>query len=117
MGVFVVGMHRSGTSAATRLLNLMGAGLGDLSDLIPPDASNPTGHWESWTLTAYNDILLGERGGMWKYPPRPSTDWSELLARRGSEASRIFRLVNPREPWCWKDPRNCLNLPFWSDVV
>ena len=33
--ILVLGMHRSGTSALTRLLGLMGAWLGEEADLLP----------------------------------------------------------------------------------
>ena len=43
----VVGMHRSGTSIVSRLLNLLGAHLGPEDDLMPPKPDNPTGFWEA----------------------------------------------------------------------
>ena len=48
-GVFVLGMHRSGTSAATRVINLMGLPLGDATDLIEPDAGRG---WRGPAVTA-----------------------------------------------------------------
>ena len=59
MGVLVLGMHRSGTSALTRVLNLLGLDAGR-DVLIGASASNPTGHWEVERLTSFNDRLLDD---------------------------------------------------------
>ena len=55
-GVLVLGMHRSGTSALTRLLNLHGAALGD--ELMPARCDNPTGFWEHSAAVAIHERLL-----------------------------------------------------------
>ena len=39
--IIVLGMHRSGTSALTRVLNLLGVELG--TNFVPPDWDNPKG--------------------------------------------------------------------------
>ena len=59
-GVYVLGMHRSGTSAVTRVINLMGLQLGDATDLIRA-GDNPSGHWESARLTAVNAVSRRRR--------------------------------------------------------
>lgn len=51
--ILISGMHRSGTSALTRILNLLGTELGN--DLLPPHADNPHGYWESGAAVALND--------------------------------------------------------------
>ena len=68
MGVLVLGMHRSGTSALTRVLNLLGLDAGR-DVLMGASESNPTGHWEVERLTSFNDRLLDDRGGRWSAPP------------------------------------------------
>ena len=58
-GVFVLGMHRSGTSALARIVNLVGVPLGsDGDDDFSPDDSNPSGYWESRQLAFFQDRLL-----------------------------------------------------------
>jgi len=42
--VLILGMHRSGTSAAARAVNLLGVDLG--APLLPPRDDNPVGCWE-----------------------------------------------------------------------
>src|SRR3954447_18430199 len=61
-GTLVLGMHRSGTSAATRVINLLGAHLCRADDLLPDLRGNPRGHWESSTLVDVNDRLLDDMG-------------------------------------------------------
>lgn len=115
LGVFVLGMHRSGTSAAARLVNLLGFSLGPDRGLLPPQEDNPTGFWESESLMQMNDRLLDALGGAWDAPPALEPGW---LARPEVEALRpsaiaILQRVLIEDRWAWKDPRNCLTLPFW----
>ena len=73
--ILVVGMHRSGTSALTRVLSLCGAALP--RDISEPGDDNPTGHWESPPAKDLNDGFLEARGSAWddaglafRNPPR-----------------------------------------------
>ena len=65
-GLLVLGMHRSGTSALTRLLNLHGAVLGD--DLLPAGHDNPSGFWELREAVAIHVRLLAGLGMAWDDP-------------------------------------------------
>ncbi len=67
-GVLVLGMHRSGTSALTRALGLLGLETGRRSDLMDAAPSNRSGHWEINALTECNDDLLRAAGGRWSGP-------------------------------------------------
>ena len=118
-GVFVLGMHRSGTSAATRLVNLLGIPTCVEEDLLPGTDDNPRGYWESASLTAFNDRILETLESDWSCPPRLEPGWEEnpALAELRSEAPELFSRVFPREPWVWKDPRNCITLPFWQAAL
>jgi hypothetical protein len=60
----VVGMHRSGTSALTRVLNLLGADLP--LNLLPADEHNAAGYWESYDLVAIHDEMLQAAGTSWQ---------------------------------------------------
>ena len=117
--VLVVGMHRAGTSATCRVVNLLGPAVAREPDLIGPTASNPRGHWESATLMCLNDRLLELLGARWWCPPRRRTD---MWATRGHDAIRdtaaeMLRDVHPVSPWVWKAPRLCITLPFWSPIL
>ena len=119
-GVLVLGMHRSGTSAVAGMTNLLGLATCASNDLITQMAWNPGGHWESRSLTRFNDQLLTEMGHTWWYPPPSGSGYSEVASRivaPPEAAARYFDRLHPSEPWVWKDPRTCLTLPFWRQAL
>ena len=61
--VLVLGMHRSGTSALSHAVTLLGAT--PAATLMPPAADNPRGFWESSVLAALNDRILAQGGSRW----------------------------------------------------
>ncbi|HJP99138.1 MAG TPA: hypothetical protein VJ862_11295, partial [Rhodanobacteraceae bacterium] len=61
--ILVLGMHRSGTSAVTRCLNLLGAEVG--SKLLPPAEDNRSGFWEHAEVVAVHEELLGDLDRVW----------------------------------------------------
>ncbi len=117
-GLYVVGVGRSGTSVATRICATIGLRLPRATDIIPADSGNPSGYWESGSLTAFNDRLLSRLGGNWWQPP-PALD-ARALADLDDEvdaAARIFRdSFGEVGGWVWKDPRLTVVLPFWERV-
>ena len=119
LGVFVLGMHRSGTSATTRLVNLLGVPVGEQLLLAPGNQKNPDGFWEVLPLTALNDRLLAELGGAWGKPPSLETLVAarRLLRGRAANAARLFRAAHSGPQWAWKDPRTCLTLGFWRSAL
>lgn len=118
MGVLVLGMHRSGTSALTRVLNLLGLDAGR-DVLMGASESNPTGHWEVERLTAFNDRLLDHLGGRWSAPPvaDAATQRGLVDGPWGDEAATLHDEAFAGTPWVWKDPRVSLLLPFWRAVL
>jgi hypothetical protein len=111
-------MHRSGTSLLTRVINLLGPALCREDDLYAaPD--RPTGHWESTSLVAFNDKLLNLLGGTSTAPLSPVIGWESRpdVAALYNEAYRVFKWAHPTDVWVWKDPRTCLTLPFWRQVL
>ena len=114
----VAGMHRSGTSAVTRVVNLLGVPLGRPDDIYSaPD--NPGGHWESRTLCAVNDMILTVFGGFEIAPSPMPKSW--LQSRRAEFLRGVMRAafhdIYQGERWLWKDPRICLTLPLWRQVL
>jgi hypothetical protein len=119
-GAVVLGMHRSGTSLATRLVGLLGLSVGE-GPMVPATEGNPRGHWESAVLRDANDELLAQLGGNWAGPPVLDDGWehdARLDATRVSAHTAFARVYGPTPaPWVWKDPRNCITLPFWELVL
>ncbi|HEV3282527.1 MAG TPA: hypothetical protein VG032_13070 [Acidimicrobiales bacterium] len=117
--LYVIGMHRSGTSAVTGLLFQMGLHGPAASDLVPASEANPRGNNESVTLNKFNNQLLRVLGGSWSAPPRlePGWDIAPSLDEKRMEAARLSAAVFNPQPFVWKDPRNCILLPFWRSVL
>src|SRR4029453_4502858 len=115
--VCVLGMHRSGTSLITRMLNVLGVYLGPNERLMKPQEDNPRGYWEHQLITDLNDAILARLGGSWHEPPTFSPDWGRAAGladlRRKAQAV-IHEDFATAECWGWKDPRTCLTLPFWQ---
>jgi hypothetical protein len=116
----VLGMHRSGTSLVTRILNLLGVDLGPEERLLEPGPDNPLGFWEHEEIVELNDKILGLLGGSWHEPPAFEPNWERSLALsglRGVAVEMIRREFGRSELWGWKDPRACLTLPFWQLLI
>jgi len=119
VGVFILGMHRSGTSVATRAVNLLGVSTAIDVDLVQPRPENPTGYWESASLVAVNTRLLDAVGSETGCPAILPSGWEQSApATELRDAARsVVERVLPVEPWVWKDPRNCLTFLFWASAL
>jgi hypothetical protein len=117
--LFVLGMHRSGTSALCAALAACGASFG--SDLIDPMAGvNDEGFWEDANVVALNEQLLGLLDSTW-YAPGPGlhrADWSavEFASLREQAATLLRNGFGDAPLQVVKDPRLCLTLPFWLSL-
>jgi hypothetical protein len=120
VAIFIAGMHRSNSSILSLMLGGCGVDLGPPSEDFPPHAEdNPDGYGENVPTTRMNDAVLKALGGAWDDPPQPPVDWN-AHPRLRTVRKRAQALVQRRaaqEPWGWKDPRNCLTLPFWRSVA
>lgn len=118
--VCVLGMHRSGTSLVTGVLKLLGIYLGPDSQLLPPNYGNPKGFWEHRQFLHLNDQVLAILGGSWHELPRFFPGWEttpELADVRRQAQAFITDEFHPSTRWAWKDPRTCLTLPLWKQIV
>jgi len=117
--VFVLGMARSGTSAVARVLHSLGVPVAREDDLMPADEGNPTGYWESLSLTGMNERLLSKLAGSWHSPPAHRAGWESDVRLDGlvREAAALLDRAQSGSEWVWKDPRNCFMLPFWRGVT
>ncbi|MGB3462373.1 MAG: glycoside hydrolase family 99-like domain-containing protein [Rhodanobacter lindaniclasticus] len=112
--LLVLGMHRSGTSAAARVVNLLGANLGN--NLIEPGPDNPDGFWEHAEAVRINDALLEGLGRTWYDMREMPQDWQSTEAA-GQALVQIETLIRQDfqsgSLWAIKDPRMCLTAPIW----
>ncbi len=118
-GVVVLGMHRSGTSAVTGVIDALGLPACRAEDRFPPRKWNARGNFESRSLTIFDEQLLNFLGGTWWAPPMPPKGWADRLALEGWRitAEYLFAVAHPTRAWVWKDPRACVLMPFWDRVL
>ncbi|CAM3307764.1 tetratricopeptide repeat protein [Rhodothermus bifroesti] len=124
--VIILGMHRSGTSTISRILNLLGVYLGEAEDFLKPAPDNPKGFWENKFFVEVNDEILRRLGSpadkeyTWSEPPIFYEGWERSNKFRDLKF-RVIEFINKNmskyKIWGWKDPRTCLTLPFWKDVI
>jgi GT2 family glycosyltransferase len=118
VAVLVLGMHRSGTSAVTRVLNLLGAELGD--DLMPAGSDNPGGFWEYRGVVELHERLLAGLGMAWDDPRPLPQGWLESEPGREAKDALLALLRDTfggEALWAVKDPRLCRFLPLWDEVL
>ena len=116
--VLVVGMHRSGTSAVTRVLNYLGCALPNHLSGIARD--NERGFWESPAIRDLNERILKSAGTAWDDWVAFDPSWYE--SPRANEFRGDARTVLEDEfgespAFVLKDPRICRLLPLWIDAV
>lgn len=118
-GLLVVGVGRSGTSAATQLVASVGLRAPDGVDLMGGDQWNPSGYWESHSLVRFNDALLARWGATWWTPPAVvDPAMLRVLDDQVEPARAAFGSAFPDETaWVWKDPRLTVLLPFWERAL
>ena len=116
--VLVVGMHRSGTSAVTGALVAAGLNSFRTDDRIDWPESNPE-HWESLSLSLFDERLLVQLEGAWDAPPDLPKGWEDSPDLPSpAERTGVLEAAYPDPgPAAWKDPRLCLLLPYWRRVM
>src|SRR6266576_201440 len=114
----IAGAHRSGTSMVTRLLHRCGLDLGPQAELMPARSDNPEGLWEHLHFVAINYEVLNQLGGAWDLPPPPGADFEDVrLDPQRTKAQWNIAKFGSSAVWGWKDPRNCLTLRFWQQLL
>lgn len=112
--ILVLGMHRSGTSALTRVLNLLGISLG--SELLRPQDDNSKGFWEHSRAVDIHEKLLRALGRNWHDVREMPVGWLEHPAAVLA-VEEISALLNEELQvsgmWAVKDPRMCRLAPLW----
>ncbi|MEZ7274453.1 hypothetical protein NYF14_13450 [Sphingobium sp. 10 DY56-G10] len=110
-------MHRSGTSALSRALNLLG---GDMPPrLIGADQWNAAGYWESKPIKDLNEEMLLSGGGEWSEWLEFNPDWfkSSAVQRFRDRAIELVGSEFTDSPlFIFKDPRLSILMPFWRSI-
>jgi hypothetical protein len=111
--IVICGMHRSGTSLATQWLYRSGLFVGDR--LFPPGPANPDGHFEDMDFLELHEKFLAKR----KFPKTGFISDNIVLTR--DEKKEIETLIEKKKrehnQWGWKEPRTCLFLDVYRDIL
>ena len=115
--ILILGMHRSGTSAISGCIGILGFGLG--KQLIPPETHNEKGYFENVLINKFNDSLFDVLLAKWHDTLFLPQNWwkeeevrvkkSELISILESEFAQTDNLVI-------KDPRISVLLPFYTEL-
>ena len=115
--IFVLGMHRSGTSALTRVLNLSGCRLH--SDLTRSNQYNERGYWETLDVQKISDAVLVSAKSSW-FDQRPvnlealSQDQRKAFSEQIKGCLQGLFDQSGGEPGIIKDPRISRMFPLWE---
>ena len=117
--ILILGMHRSGTSALTRVVSLLGADLP--VNLMPPAADdNEKGFWESLDIFHVNEDILTSAGSSWDDWGRFNGNWfrsGKAVAYFSKARQFLENDFGSSALFVLKDPRICRLLPFWLKVL
>ena len=125
ISLFVLGMHRSGTSVVTGALGLAGYAHG--REMMAPAEDNERGFFEVRRIVNLNDRMLDAVG----------MQWDKLKSLRDFKTGTPVELTEYLKPIFWKeienawdaefgaarshvvvkDPRFCLLSPLWEDAA
>ena len=117
--IVVVGMHRSGTSAISGLLDELGVFMGE--NLYGPQKGvNEKGFFENIKVVKLNDKLFDALYQSWDDPFAYNFEGAYSNSYEPFEAkttSLLEREYGGHELWGMKDPRTSLHLPFWHKQI
>lgn len=109
----VVGMHRSGTSLTTNWLQQCGLNIG--SRLEGKKFSNPDGHFEDLDFLNLHEEIL--KSGEVPYHGTQNPNDFHINKSQEEQIQKLLDLKNENLEWGWKDPRTCLFLGVYRELI
>lgn len=112
-------MHRSGTSATTGVLQLLGVELGERLT-AGHKGINDLGYFEHGDILDLHDAILGHLDSSWdSVLPLPEQWWCrpELAGYRKRLDEILKRDFGNSGFWAVKDPRMCRMMPLWLKTL
>src|SRR5215207_8974317 len=105
MQLIVLGMHRSGTSSVTRVLNMAGAYFGPEGISTDANEENPKGFWERRDVRNLCDALLQSADADWWKVSGFDLDRIPAEARDQhiAEFRRLILQLDAHRPWVLKE--------------
>lgn len=114
--VFVLGMHRSGTSALAGALSHLGVQFVSRQDEMLGDPANPKGFFERPSILNFSDTLLETHAWAWHTVNLYPFDIDKAVGLLSQGRNLIANLSNDSSVGI-KDPRSCLLMPFWRRAL
>ncbi len=111
--VIITGMHRSGTSLVSSLLQKAGLYMGNR--LVGPYPGNLRGHFEDADFQQWHERILRRFGQ--SHLVQDSATLEQITATKTGEALSLIKARSEYEVWGWKDPRTALFLEFWHSLL
>jgi len=109
--IVILGMHRSGTSMISSVVEALGVNIGD--DLLPPyEKENKLGYFEDTDFISLNDSILAAAGGDWLKPPARY----KIILQGKEYEDKIKQMVTKKhnsELWGWKEPRTAITIELF----
>lgn len=116
--ILVLGMKRSGTSALTKGLEVMGVSLGDY--LMPPNEFNKKGYWEDWDFHELNFEMLKActQNRARRILALSEKETAYLLSSHYAERAShlLLKKIPQDQPFAFKVPTSSLLIPFWKKI-
>ena len=109
----ILGMHRSGTSCLTGVLQRAGLYLGEVHTQNPFNAKGNREHPDAMRL---NEALLQAQSGSWDQPCLANLPGPELQASM-SHFLKTLAAGAQAQPFGFKDPRLVFTLPAWQPLL
>jgi hypothetical protein len=115
--IVVLGVHRAGTSALARVLNLCGAALPE--NLRPAKLDdNEKGFWETQEIIELNERTLRQLGGSWDNVAFSLPETGDLVDDFGSDLRALLPAeYADEETILIKDPRISALIPLWHRAL
>jgi len=116
--ILILGMHRSGTSALTKVLNLCGLDLP--ADLLPGFPDNHRGFFEPRKIIGLHDLMLQALGSSWDdlgAIPTSRLVGAETAEYRPRLLEALREDLGQSRQFVIKDPRLCRLMPLWRLIL
>ena len=116
--ILILGTHRSGTSALTRVLSLRGASLP--ASLMHATSINPRGFFESRPIYRLHEEILHQLGSSWDDLAPIPDGWVQSGLGQDYVAKMVAIVQEEFQEsplFVVKDPRVCRLVPFWLAVL
>jgi len=114
IAILVCGVHRSGTSAMSGVINILDAYMGE--NMLQPHISNERGFYENKDVVTLNDYILTKLSSSWYDTEELVIDYEnkELL-----ELIKYVLMITFGDDTIIsiKDPRMCLLFPLYQSVL